>query len=323
MKKVTIVIPVYNTEKYLSDCLASALVQTLKDIEILVINDGSPDNSDKIVQKFLSDDKRIIYIKQENQGVSAARNKGIELAQGEYIFFFDSDDIMAENFIEELYKTAKNENSDIVFTDKRNIGENTAEQVAAVITYGGFYRTEFLKSRPEIRFPSGIKYGEDGLFSHIALDATDKISRSFNSWYFYRLNGTQATNNLKHNPELALTSAHKQFEFLKNFYEKNNLFRTKSLHLARYIQAEVFYAAFYYMPRRHFNARRKFFYMILNFFNIYVRQNLTQEDFETLGYHFKRMLKCKSFIEFELKDILLSTPFIHKLFMKYKSFKRS
>lgn len=63
--------------------------------------------------------------------------------------------------------------------------------------------------------------------------------------------------------------------------------------------------------------------MILNFFNIYVRQNLTQEDFETLGYHFKRMLKCKSFIEFELKDILLSTPFIHKLFMKYKSFKRS
>lgn len=316
MKKVSIIIPVYNTAQYIRDCLESACEQTLDEIEIIIINDGSTDNSEKIIQEFCRKDKRITYIKQENQGVSAARNQGIDIAQGEYIFFFDSDDIMAGNFIEELYKSAKTNVSDIVFTDRRNIGNLTDKEVSVVITHGCFYRTEFLKKHPEIRFPVGIPLGEDGLFSHTALSKTEKISRSFNSWYYYRYNRKQATHKLT--PKTKINASEKGLAYLEKFYDENNLWDTRALHLVRYIQYEIFYASFYYMPRRNFIARRKLFYMISRFFKVYIRPHLTDEEFETLGYHFKRMLKSKSFMEFEIKDLLLSNPVIHKIFMKYK-----
>ena len=92
MTKISIIVPVYNTEKFLEKCLNSLIKQTLKDIEIICINDGSIDNSLQILRKFANKDKRIQIINQTNSGLSIARNAGINKATGEYIGFVDSDD---------------------------------------------------------------------------------------------------------------------------------------------------------------------------------------------------------------------------------------
>lgn len=100
---ITIIVPVYNAESYLSECIESLLAQTFDDIEILLIDDGSTDNSMRICEQYALIDKRIHYISQENAGVSVARNKGLSLAKGEFVCFVDSDDIVATDFLEHLY----------------------------------------------------------------------------------------------------------------------------------------------------------------------------------------------------------------------------
>ena len=112
--KVSIIVPVYNVEKYLDRCLNSLINQTLKDIEIIIVDDGSTDNCPEIIEKFAKTDSRIKIIRQKNSKIGAARNNGMKLAAGEYIGFVDSDDYIDENFYEELYNTAKTYNADIV-----------------------------------------------------------------------------------------------------------------------------------------------------------------------------------------------------------------
>src|ERR1700752_3699749 len=90
---VSIIIPCYNAEKYIDRSIESILNQTYKDFEIIIINDGSTDNSEEVIKKYLTLDNRVKYLKQVNQGVSATRNKGIELAKGEILAFLDSDDV--------------------------------------------------------------------------------------------------------------------------------------------------------------------------------------------------------------------------------------
>lgn len=117
MIKVSVVIPVYNVEKYLEKCLNSIINQTLKEIEIICINDCSTDSSFHILKNYQKLDNRIIIINNEiNQKAGFSRNIGIEKATGEYIGFIDSDDYIDENFFEELYNTAKKYDSDIVNT---------------------------------------------------------------------------------------------------------------------------------------------------------------------------------------------------------------
>lgn len=120
---VSIIIPVYNKEKYLDKCIQSAVNQDYNKIEIIIINDGSKDNSEKIINEWVKKDKRIKYLSQENKGVSCARNKGISISKGEYIFFLDADDILTENAITSLVQYINGINPDIIignFYEKRN-----------------------------------------------------------------------------------------------------------------------------------------------------------------------------------------------------------
>ena len=111
--KVSVVVPVYNAEKYLEPCLDSLRKQTLKEIEIICVNDGSTDKSGEILAEYAAHDKRIKVITQENQYIGAARNRGIEAATGEYVGFVDSDDIVSPNYFEDLYNAAKKYNTDV------------------------------------------------------------------------------------------------------------------------------------------------------------------------------------------------------------------
>lgn len=116
IKKISIIVPVYNVEQYLDECIKSILKQSYKNFELILINDGSNDNSGKICDYFASIDKRIRVIHTNNQGVSASRNKGIRYSNGDYIMFCDSDDWIEYNLIESLYENIQSSNSDIIFS---------------------------------------------------------------------------------------------------------------------------------------------------------------------------------------------------------------
>lgn len=129
--KVSLIVPVYNVESYLYKCLWSATNQTLQDIEIIVINDGSTDLSLDVIKSFVNIDKRIIFLNQNNQGLSCARNAGIKVAKGEFIAFLDSDDSIESTFLEKMYNYAKKTNSDIVMCNYCRLSEKTNHSVPA------------------------------------------------------------------------------------------------------------------------------------------------------------------------------------------------
>ncbi len=115
--KVSVIVPVYNTSKYLKRCLNSISNQSLTDIEIIIINDGSTDSSLNIIKEFINNDSRIKLINKDNGGLSSARNAGLKIASGEYIVHIDSDDWIESSYLFDAYENAVNYNLDIVVTD--------------------------------------------------------------------------------------------------------------------------------------------------------------------------------------------------------------
>ncbi len=123
--KVSVIIPVYNTALYLKESVGSILKQTLQEIEIIIVNDASTDNSLEILEEFAAQDSRInVFTNVQNSGISISRNLGIEKATGEYIYFFDSDDKLEKECLELCYKKSKEENLDVLFFDADIFFEN-------------------------------------------------------------------------------------------------------------------------------------------------------------------------------------------------------
>jgi len=120
---VTVVLPVYNVEKYLDRCLESVVNQTYRDLEIILVDDGSPDNSPALCEAWAAKDSRIKVIHKKNAGLGMARNTGIENANGEYICFFDSDDYIALDTVESCYIAAQKEDADIVCFGLHNVDD--------------------------------------------------------------------------------------------------------------------------------------------------------------------------------------------------------
>lgn len=141
MKKVSIIVPVYGVEKYIDKCLDSLIKQSLKEIEIIVVNDGTKDNSQKIIDKYVKKypDKIKSFIK-ENGGQGSARNYGLEKASGEYIGYVDSDDFIEKDMYEKLYNKAKENNYDIVVCGNYNVSEDY--QNKSIDTFINNYSTD-------------------------------------------------------------------------------------------------------------------------------------------------------------------------------------
>ncbi len=206
--KISVIVPVYNVEKYLKRCLDSLINQTLKDIEIICVNDGSTDNSLSILDEYAKKDSRIIILNQKNAGLSAARNSGMEIAKGEYIGFVDSDDWVDLDFYEKLYYAAKNNDCDIAVADfirehptkkkkrlnitKEEIFEKPEDKYMICKTYregcvwNKIYRTEFLK-RIDLKFVVGMYY-EDRDFTARSLFYSKKLITVPDTYYRYFVN---------------------------------------------------------------------------------------------------------------------------------------
>ena len=123
MTKISIIVPVYNVEKYISRCLDSLVNQTLNDIEIIVVNDGSIDNSQKVIDGYVKKYKNVKSYTKENGGQGSARNFGLTKSSGEYVGYVDSDDYVELDMYEKLYNKAKENDSDIVICDNYNVYE--------------------------------------------------------------------------------------------------------------------------------------------------------------------------------------------------------
>lgn len=150
MPAVSVIIPVYNTENYIAQALQSVRRQSLQDIEILVVDDGSTDGSAAVVRSVAATDPRVVLYSRPNGGVSAARNTGMEHARGEYTYFLDSDDLLEPGALESCYRKCKTENLDFVFFDARNLSEaekNAFQQYTHLPHPGGNIRsgTEWLR----------------------------------------------------------------------------------------------------------------------------------------------------------------------------------
>lgn len=172
---ISVIIPVYNVENYLEKCLTSVLNQTFRDIEVLVINDGSTDGSQKVIDYFREKNPSVIKAyKKENGGLSSARNYALKLAKGEYITFLDSDDYLDRDYLEKLYAEAKKHDSDMVCSGQRKVAEDGS--VLAVLSYpidknpncvlrrlnisGKIYRREYIEKH-HMRFALGKTYEDD------------------------------------------------------------------------------------------------------------------------------------------------------------------
>jgi len=196
MPKVSVIVPVYNTENYIKKCLASLVNQTLEDIQIIVVNDGSTDNSEKIINEFLEKyPSKIKYYKKENGGLSDARNYGLNYADGDYIGFVDSDDYIDYSMYEKMYDLAKKENSDIVecdftwvYPDKTKIDTGIEYKRkedfftnSRVMVCNKIIKKEIIN---DITFPKGLRY-EDLEFFYKILPNVNKISVLKEPLYYY------------------------------------------------------------------------------------------------------------------------------------------
>lgn len=189
MPKVSVIVPVYNVEPYIEKCLESLVNQTIDDIEIIIVNDGSTDNSKEIIQKKIKQfPEKMVYLEKENGGLSDARNYGMTYAKGEYIAFLDSDDYVEKDMYEKMYQIAKKENSDMVECDfyweypnkqkqdsaQRYEGKKEMLEKIRVVAWNKLIRREILE-KSQIKFPKGYRY-EDVEFTYLLIPYLEKVS---------------------------------------------------------------------------------------------------------------------------------------------------
>lgn len=240
MAKVSIIVPVYNVEKYLRKCLDSLINQTLKEIEIICINDGSTDKSLEILEEYKNRDSRIILLNQENSGQSVARNRGIEIAKGEYIGFVDPDDWVDLDYYEKLYNAASTNNTDIAvggiirvtgikkkkflnfeketLTDNANLKFELCDVPEKSYVWNKIYKTEKLKEIG-LEFEKGIFY-EDCIFTPQALFYLGEIVTVPNIYYYYLRRGNSTVKQRSEKANADNVYAHKK---ANDFIKEHNI----------------------------------------------------------------------------------------------------
>lgn len=216
--KISIIVPIYNAENTLYSCIKSILSQSFKDYELILVNDGSIDNSLQICNKLLESDSRIIIINQENKGVSSARNNGLDIARGEYITFIDADDSITEQFLQEfisnigdsdciiggaVFETSSqkcsnkpletNDNGYCRVKSNALINERNIIEFYIRVPWGKLYKREIINSY-SLKFDNAITFGEDFLFNLSFLNHAHDICIIDKCNYIYKVQDRKSYN---------------------------------------------------------------------------------------------------------------------------------
>lgn len=263
MPAVSIIIPIYNTEQYLADCLESVLAQTFADFEAIVVDDGSTDGSAEIIRKYANRDSRFVSVHQENKGLSDARNAGIDIARGNWITFVDSDDVIQPQFLETLLDIANKAGADIACCNKRNfanISENTqstsssSNKVIELAPEDALANALFQKDNPdysawnklydaslwkERRFPSGKFFEDVATIPQVFLESR-KVVFTQKQLYLYRKRTTSI---------LATAYSRKKAELLNIAESVCTLVQGKGRKLEKAAQSNLLSASFSILMR--------------------------------------------------------------------------
>lgn len=228
--KASIIIPVYNSEKYIRNCIESIIGQTYKNIEIICVNDGSTDSSGQIIEEYKEKNpNKIICIHQTNMGISGARNSGIEKASGKYLFFADNDDVMEKSYIEEFVSVSEETGCDMAIGGHK-IADETGKIIRTekllkgswspfrfIMPWGRIYRKSFLEKH-NLKFPA-TRLGEDAAINVPAAFKADKIIQTDICGYIWTLRRSSESNSAQKHLE-KWPEAEKTIKFI---YEKSDI----------------------------------------------------------------------------------------------------
>lgn len=251
---ISVIVPVYNTEKYLEKCLMSLIEQTYPNIELVVINDGSTDASGKICEKYKKKYNNIKYEYQENNGVSSARNKALKKCDGEYITFVDSDDWVEIDYCEKLYNSINKNDSEIVICGFNKIYDNQKEKCSFSKNseYSSAMYTKYIlnpqtgfgmvapklikKEIIENTFNTNLKIGEDALFMLQLAKNVKKVTYIDECLYNYRINADSAVRKYNSNyVETIHESMNEMYKFVcemdENQTKEGNIYNYITYHL--------------------------------------------------------------------------------------------
>lgn len=308
---ISIIVPIYNAEKYLSDCIQSIQKQTYQNIEIILVNDGSTDSSLEICRKYQKGDSRIQVIDKDNSGVSHTRNIGIERAAGDYIAFIDADDWVKENYLEQLFKALKAnsdkkaaavycgyiydyngshmerflrlENGIYHYNQLKNrlMDDGTLSGILLGSACGALYNLSIIK-KYQIRFPIQVKKNEDGIFNLEYIYYGKNIVIIDQALYGYRQWKKKTFISLKQKDSFTIHRELNQATYaIKSLYKRIDpeYIKQKEFHqqmAARKISV-TFWCALYFCQSEK-NIRKCFWYVKHKF------EALATEDFHALAY---------------------------------------
>ncbi|ENQ3078069.1 glycosyltransferase [Bacillus sp. WLY-B-L8] len=326
--KVSVIIPVYNAGKYITQCVESLLNQTLQQCEFIFINDGSKDNSREVIESYKELDHRIILINQENQGVSIARNKGLSVATGEYVGFVDADDYIEREMYEILYNSAKQDDCDVVISNIN--GEMEGHKVAIkypfpvdtvlkneyidqeLLPY--FLKTDHLNTavnkiyknkiinENDVKFPEKVTLGEDGMFNiEFFSNATSMKYINYAGYHYREVTGS-ATRNIVEKDYFKRALEVYTMELPRVYIDKIDKLKVRQLKSIKFINSVLSYIYIYFEPSKDMSFSKRYKYVKSMIRNKYVREALPlycEAVYDTLGRYEKfliRMIKRKFII---------------------------
>lgn len=316
---MSIIIPVYNAEKYIANCVNSLIKQTLSECEFIFINDGSEDNSEVILHDYLNRDCRIIILNQKNLGVSAARNAGLKVANGNYIGFVDADDHVEPNMFEKMYKEALAQKCDVIMSNLECEIEGEKMVVSPPFPKGKIlhkeyiedevlpyfllsddlnsvctklYRRELIK-RYNIEFPLGVALGEDSVFNMNFFSRASNCMLLDYTGYHYREVIGSATRNIVEKDYFNKAIEVYQQDIPEDIFKKSDWIKLKKYKAIRLIKSVQSYIHLYFAPSEDISLIRRYNYVKIMLKNELVRTSLPtyhKEYSKSIGKYEKVLL---------------------------------
>ncbi len=333
---ISVIVPIYNIkEEYLRKCIDTLINQTLHEIEIILIDDGSHNEAGKVCDEYAKIDKRIIVIHQENKGVSVARNVGITRAKGKWISFVDPDDFVEEDMLNQLYLNVKDNEDEtdillcdayvnyennqnkvdkIIFYDKDNIEIEDIKKLQLQIIYkrinsyypnvldvgvpwAKLYNTKFIKEN-KLEFVPNMKRMQDGIFNLYALENAKNIKYIHLPLYHYRKNGESVTNKYYENVVAVCEKHIFEIEKFINRYNKNQIFKD-ALNLRIVSRLEYYVSSYFFNSKnkKSYKQKKKEIYDVLSN-SIYKEAfiNVKKEYLHIHMYTVAKLLLKKSYL---------------------------
>lgn len=239
MHNVAVVTPVFNTQDYLHRCIRSILSQDGVDLQLILIDDGSTDNSSNIIKHYQEHDSRVTLLSKQNGGQGIARNLGIKLAEAEFIYFVDSDDHLGEGTLRRLYEAAKRENLDLCSPDvPYHYFAPPLEHIPCVPCKSQFIKASII--RDFNIFQPDVRSGQDGVFSHLVLTHCDRIGMLTDAKFHYT-HAREGSTFAKHQkrPDLVASIVKKHYDAIEAHYDAYDLWEKNAPRFLWFISTET------------------------------------------------------------------------------------